>query len=317
MTSYDQVSHPSFRLIDCPICGESKFKQILEFAPDEFLSKRRKEYYDLSVLGIGLDTPFYIVKCLECALQFVNPRFQPELYPKVYGEAKIGKYNLDDDNEGLVNLAPSQYTRWASEHARWVLALIEMFTQDVGYQDEPIRLLDYGSGYGYCIKSASALGIDSLGVDLDDVRVRTARAQGLNVFTPDEYDNTTFDKPFDLIISQSVIEHVDDLHGYLDSLSRWAHKGSILFLSGITPRRIKMEKKRGKWSKVMPIEHINYTNHKTLDRLMIQHGFSRISSVTDVRPISKIRDMFAWPFKRFFPPGFARGGFTAFYRYTG
>ena len=317
MSSYSQFSHPSFRLIDCPVCGENRFKQVLEFTPNQFLSKKRKDYYDLSVLGIDLDTPFFIVKCFKCELQFVNPRFREELYPKVYGEAKIGKYNLDGDDDGLADEDPAQYTRTAAEHSRWVLALIEMFTAKPRNDDGPIRLLDYGSGFGYSIRAANALGLETVGVDLDDVRVRTSRSQGLNVLTAEEYTEATFDHSFDLIISQAVIEHVDDLQGYLNSLSRWAKEGSILFLSGITPRRIKMEKKRGKWSKVMPIEHINYTNHKTLDRLMGQHRFERINRVADVRPITKISDMFAWPYKRFFPPGFARGGFTAFYRFTG
>jgi SAM-dependent methyltransferase len=317
MTLFDQVSHPSFRLIDCPVCGKKEFKQVLEFTPDEFLSKKRKGYYDLSVLGIDLDTPFYIVKCLDCELQFVNPRFQADLYPKVYGEAKIVKYNLDDGGDGIALEDPNRYTQTAAEHARWVLALIEMLKHEDRKDDGPIRMLDFGSGFGYCIRAADALGLETVGVDLDDVRVRTSRAQGLNVLTADEFTDAAFEKPFDLIVSQAVIEHVDDLQTYLASLERWARTGSILFLSGITPRRIKMEKKRGKWSKVMPIEHINYTNHKTLDRLMAQHGFTRIKKVADVRPITRIKDMFAWPFKRYFPPGYGRGGFTVFYRYTG
>ncbi|MBN4059473.1 class I SAM-dependent methyltransferase [Dehalococcoides mccartyi] len=316
MTSFDQFSHPSFRLIDCPICGGDKFKQVLGYAPREFLSKRRREYYDLAVLGIDLDTPFFIVKCLDCDLQFVNPRFRADLYPKVYGEAKIGKYNIDADGDGTFTQKPGDYTHRAAEHSRWVLALVEMLTQDGWSKDKPIRLLDYGSGFGYCIRVATALGLETVGVDLDDVRVQTTRAMGLNVFTLDEYADASFDEPFDLIISQSVVEHVDNLHEYVDSLTRWARKGSILFLSGITPRSIKMERKRGWWSKVMPIEHINYTNHKTMDRLMEQHGFSRINRIADVRPITSLKETLAWPLKRYFPPGFGRGSFSAFYRYT-
>ncbi|MBT4072092.1 MAG: class I SAM-dependent methyltransferase [Chloroflexi bacterium] len=289
---------------------------MITFTPDEFLSRRRKKYYDLSVLGIDFDTPFFIVKCLDCELAFVNPRFRADLYPKVYNEAKIGKYTIDDDGDGLISFSPHRYTTTAAEHARWVLALVDMLPRDDWDQDRSVRLLDFGSGFGYCIETATALGIEAVGVDLDDARITLSRAKGLNVLTPPEYDDSSFDEPFDIIISQAVIEHVDNLHDYLESLTRWARKGSIFFLSGITPRRIKMERKRGWWSKVMPIEHINYTNHKTLDRLMGQHGLKRIKNVVDVRPINGPRDTLAWPLKRYFPPGFGRGGFTAFYRYT-
>jgi SAM-dependent methyltransferase len=85
------------------------------------------------------------------------------------------------------------------------------------------RVLDVGCGLG---RNLLGLSPDSVGVDHNEHSVATARARGLNAYTPDEFTASEDGKPgsFDSLLCAHVLEHLDQdvaeelLTTYLPSL---------------------------------------------------------------------------------------------------
>lgn len=271
-----RVSHDEsvFRHIDCPVCGGDRFRIKAQLSPREFLSRERKAYYDLSAIGISDDTVFYFRECLSCQFVFVNPRLRADLYSVVYNAAKAAQYQLKSwvyEDGDLKSLCKTFYT-WGS--CRVLMGAIahhrSRFAKAKNDTYARIRLLDYGCGNGHLLDLCSAFGIDAVGVDIDLHRIKLCRSKGLVVTTPDELPNS---EKFDVIVSSSVIEHVDDLQGYFRYISARMRSGGIFSLNGLTPRSIDREIKSGKYKNTMPLEHLNYFNRSTLLRLAGQYGF--------------------------------------------
>lgn len=70
------------------------------------------------------------------------------------------------------------------------------------------RVLDVGCGLGRNLQNCSP---DSVGVDHNEHSVATARARGLNAYTPDEFNASEDGRPgrFDSLLCAHVLEHLD------------------------------------------------------------------------------------------------------------
>lgn len=260
--------------ISCPVCGGDSFKTILKFTPDEFLNEERKKYYNLDVLGVNLKTNFFIKKCKKCGFVFVNPRLIKDLYNTVYNEAKAGQYELkdwmfkEDDISRLFNLH-NKY--------REIFPLLNVLQFFKRYFEKPknegykqLKLLDYGCGMGHVLDLCKVFGIKGIGVDIDSFRLNYCKQKGLDARLPEELPDT---EKFHMVISTSVVEHVDDLDAYFKYISGRLIKGGIFYFNGLNPRIIEIEKKSRRFKIVMPLEHINYFTRKTLLMLARRHGF--------------------------------------------
>lgn len=262
-----------FRDIDCPICGNHSFGVVIKFTPDQFLSENRKEYYNLEALGIDLNTNFFIKKCKKCGFVFVNPRLREDLYAVVYNEAKIKQYEIKDwmfkggDIGNLFNLNNKYREIFPLLNAlQYFKKHFEKGKND-GYQQ--LRLLDYGCGFGHILDLCKPFGIDAVGVEIDAFRLNYCKQKNLNVMSPSELPNS---EKFHIVISTSVIEHVDDLDAYFKYASDRLVKNGIFAFNGLTPEIIKIERKNKRFKNVMPLEHINYFTRKTLLMLAKRHG---------------------------------------------
>jgi len=111
----------------------------------------------------------------------------------------------------------------------------------------------------------------------DNISTRLAycRQQGLDVHAPEDFLLRNKGATFDLIICESVIEHVTNLEAFASFLRSVSKEGSILFVNGLTPKLIRLEKRRGTFVKAHFLEHINYFPLPALDRLMDKAGFER------------------------------------------
>ena len=165
--------------------------------------------------------------------------------------------------------------------------LYERFEKPKNENQKRIRLLDCGCGYGHLLDLCKVFGIEAIGVDIDSYRVRFCKAKGLDVYKPDELDPG---KKFDIIISTSVIEHINDLHEYFRYISDRLETGGYLHLSGLNPAIIKKEKKQGAYCLVMPLEHINYFTAASLDILAGKYSLKRIKASNLFQPTTKPSD---------------------------
>jgi SAM-dependent methyltransferase len=295
--------------IHCPICGEARFKTVWQATPRQFLSDFRKSYYNLDALGIGMDTLFFIKKCRDCSFVFVNPRFRSDLYDVVYNEAKVGqnrkKQWMHQDGD-LRNLYDT-YSKWTSVRTlmRTLSYYHRRFEKPKNENQRRIRLLDYGCGYGHTLDLCKVFGIEAIGVDLDSYRIQFCRDKGLYACKPEELDSAN---NFDIVISTSVVEHIDDLNGYFRYIHDRLNDGGYLHLTGLTPKVIRKEKRKQVYRLVMPLEHVNFFTARSLDALLKKHNFKRIRVSNMFQAITKPLD-YATPFlKNFVFHGFYPSG---------
>ena len=295
--------------INCPVCGGTRFKTVWQSTPNEFLNDFRKSYYNLDALGIDMDTGFCIKKCRDCRFVFVNPRLRSDLYEVVYNEAKIEQ---NRDKQWVQQECDLKYLYHT--HHKWAAARILMrslsylhprFERPKNENQRRIRLLDYGCGYGHLLDLCRVFGIEAIGVDIDSYRICFCRDKGLDVCKPDELDTA---RRFDAVISSSVVEHVNDLHGYFQYLSDRLDAGGYLHLIGLNPTIIKREKCRGEYRLVMPLEHLNYFTPRSLDVLAAKYGLRRIKVSHLFQPTAKPLDYFTpvlknFVFRGFYPTG--------------
>ncbi len=291
--------------IDCPVCGGARFKTIWQAAPGQFLSDFRKSYYNLDALGIDMDTDFFIKKCRDCSFVFVNPRFRSDLYGVVYNEAKVAQ-NQDKEwvhREGDLKHLYNTHSKWSSARIlmKSLSYLHARFEKPRNENQQRIRLLDYGCGYGHSLELCSVFGVEATGVDVDSYRLQFCQDKGLDARKPEELEASN---KFDIVISTSVVEHVDDLNGYLRYIGDRLKSGGYLHLTGLNPRIIRIEKKSRVYRLVMPLEHVNYFTAGSLDILAEKHGFKRVRRSNMFQPTMKPLDYIA-PFLK----SFVFGGF--------
>ena len=295
--------------INCPICGGEKFKIVWESTPRQFLSDFRKSYYNLDALGIDLDTRFCIKKCRGCSFVFVNPRFRSDLYDVVYNEAKV-EQNRDKrwmDQEGDLKHLYNTHNKWASARIlmRSISYLHKRFEKPKNDDQRQIRLLDCGCGFGHLLDLCKVFEIEAVGVDIDLYRIQFCRDKGLNVCKPQELGA---ENKFDVVVSTSVVEHINDLHEYFQYISDRLETGGFLHLMGLNPAIIRKERRKGIYRLVMPLEHVNYFTAGSLDILTEKYGFRRIRTSNLFQPTTKSVDYIVpflknVVFRGFYPTG--------------
>ncbi|MGA1866924.1 MAG: class I SAM-dependent methyltransferase [bacterium] len=300
-----------FQEILCPVCKSenNNLKIIWQSTPDEFLNNYRKNYYNLKVLGINLNTIFYIMKCTKCSFVFVNPRFRKDIYDLVYNEAKVAQ-NDDKkwrESESDIAYLNNTFGKWSAAKflMRSISYLQKRFDKVENKDQKRIKLLDFGCGFGHILELCKPFGINGVGVEIDRYRLEYCKRKGLKVFKPNELNK---DEKFDIIISTSVLEHINDLHEYFNYIKSHLETEGYLSLTGLTPAIIKKEKKKGVYHYVMPLEHINYFTPKSFDILVKQYGLKRVKICNSFQPVIKSFDYIAPFLKNIIFHGFYPNG---------
>ena len=97
------------------------------------------------------------------------------------------------------------------------------------------RLLDYGCGPGDLLLVCRERGIAAVGADSSPRCVALARERGLEVVEANAAGLPWPPGSFDLVLLQSVIEHVQDPVALVARLRGYAKPGGLLVLSAPTP----------------------------------------------------------------------------------
>jgi 2-polyprenyl-3-methyl-5-hydroxy-6-metoxy-1,4-benzoquinol methylase len=159
---------------------------------------------------------------------------------------------------------------WGFYHKR-ILRKIE---QLCGGKD----LVEIGGGVGAFGVLATSRGWHYVDYDISEVAVGIARQLGLEAYTfrPEEYPPLA---PFstDVLFMWEVIEHVWDVHGYLDVIWQTLRPGGLFVLS--TPNYNYMESCPHWGPLSTPPIHCNFFTEQTLGKILQIHGFSLIKIV--------------------------------------
>jgi len=303
------IKNSIFRNINCPICENNSFTIVIKLTPRQFLNEERKKYYNLDSLGVNLDTNFYIKKCKKCKFVFVNPRLKSNLYSVVYNKAKINQYNNKNwaIEEGVISNLYNLHHKYR-ESFRFLSTLLyfkKYFKKPKNDGYEQLKLLDYGCGYGHTLELCKVFGVDATGVEIDLMRLNICKQKNLNAKLPSELSTS---EKFHIVISSSVIEHINDLNSYFKYISERVVENGIFSFNGLTPKIIEIERRNNYFKNVMPLEHVNYFDRKSLLKIAKKYNFYETKKIYSVFPTEGLTDYLTQFFKRIIFKGFPPTG---------
>ena len=245
----NEILNDKFELINCPVCGSNSQKIYFEI---EYGRLKQKASLDYSCLGITKESRMYVKRCTNCAFVFVNPRIKKKYETLIYNESKKNMYKL---HPFLMKEGTSENKNYARKtQLRCLKPLLEIMKNlDL---DKNLTMLDYGCGFGYSMSLGHEFGFDVYGVEIDNERLAVCKKKGLKVASPSEFDRIFPSIKADIIIFYSCIEHVIDLTSVMNFIKQKANNNAVIWVNGLTPRLISIEKKKGVLDKAHFIEHI-------------------------------------------------------------
>ena len=305
-TYQDIAQNPLFERTACPVCDSTSLWPAFSIP----FGRLKKKSSDYSGLGIGPDTVLGVDRCEGCGLVFANPRIKLEYYERIYNESKQTAYQaVEAPSPGGVGGQAVRKRRLS--YLTPLLGLLHL------HEPAPdLTILDVGAGFGHTLSLARALGVEGLGVEIDEHRLAWCAQVGLRVCRPEALETDHAGVKFDLIIAQSVIEHVADIHSFGRLIHAAAKPGCVLYVNGLTPDRIRIERRSGRFVKAHFIEHMNYFPLATLDAFMAQHSFQPVrQALLSVNSRTYLVPRWLFTVAKRVTGGGENGSFGRYYRY--
>jgi hypothetical protein len=303
----NEILNDRFEWIPCPVCSYHIFESYLTITYGDLKEKKSLDY---SALGVTKDTTLFVKRCVKCGFVFVNPRLKAQFAYVVYNDCKQKMYNIKSYLTSIGTQENIAETR--KRKVSHMGPLLEILSH-VNLEKDGLTLFDYGCGFGYSMSLARELGIKAFGVDIDEERLAVCKHLGLNVAGPVEFDKEFPEVKADIILLQSNIEHIIDLSGTMDYLKRKSQEGAVLYVNGLTPKIISVEKRQGEFVKAHFVEHINYFPVKTLDFFMAKYGYFPLKKDWDLSSGKILKN--AFQILQTYRLG-RKGAFERIYRYN-
>jgi SAM-dependent methyltransferase len=223
------------------------------------------------------------VACQECELAFHRNILAPD-----WNERRFSRWMSQKAIEAFekVYMTPEHNFRTGTEYTAHVLR-IEKLTRELR-GPHPVRVLDFGCGYGGFLSMCALYGFDACGVDRSSAKRDNNRFS--RVFA--EIDDVVSMAPFHALTLFEVLEHLDDPHGLMLRLCELLAPGGILVLETPDCSGVRQIETREEYARIHPLEHINGFTPETLERFAGRLGFEPVSRpiacvTTDVNAMAK------------------------------
>ena len=204
----------SKNVINCLLCGGS--------------SELKHKAYP----GYQIPSVFEIYYCPDCNTSFSMPRNESNgIYELIYNNGpRVRWYErywnyaeaVKNENKPLNFLAESEDIYWAVKES------IRLITLDSTISP---KILEIGCGLGYLTYSLNKEGYNSLGLDISKEAVNQAiKNYGNFYICADLYEYAiNHENEYDIIIFTEVIEHLNDINSFMESLKKLlTSKGKII-----------------------------------------------------------------------------------------
>jgi SAM-dependent methyltransferase len=234
----------------CPLCDHQQWK---------FHSQ-----YRTGVLVLKIQT------CLQCGLIFQSPRLS---------ESSLDQY-YQQDYRIYSNDAPSQdhYHRMFERGIRRGLGICRFFDENqVSYQK--LKVLEIGCAYGGILETFRRQGCRVKGCDTNPV-VNYGMSKGLDIFHGSIDGFNPSEEKADLIILSHVLEHIANLHVFLEKIVNLLNPQGSLYIEvpGVNAPHVD-------WKRVVQIGHLSYFNLSTLQRLTGPHHLEFIAGNENIQSV--------------------------------
>jgi 2-polyprenyl-3-methyl-5-hydroxy-6-metoxy-1,4-benzoquinol methylase len=234
----------------CPVCKSSNISPLLT-AKDHTVSQKE----------------FVIWQCQQCTLRFTQD---------VPSEDSIGDYykaeeyiSHTDTSKGFINKLYKKVRVYTlQQKANFVIS-------ETGLKNGSI--LDLGCGTGAFLDVIQNKGWMVTGVEPDeDARKRAKTLYNLEVLPSSAFKNLP-SRSFDAITLWHVLEHVHDLHNYINQLKKVLKDKGKIFIAVPNYNSSDADSYKLYWAAYDVPRHLYHFTPKTMALLMQQHGLKIIS----------------------------------------
>ena len=261
----------------CPLCKSTSHHILASIRADQFCSTNctyRTNY--ASILGITFDTRYPLIQCASCSFVYAGYLPSDEFLMLVYDE-------VIDPSEGYVQtLRPGRIVH----HLRIAQYILREFSER--NLESPVRLLDYGCGYGLTLSLLRDQSLlECVGFETSQRRIDDMRDRGLVPLT--SLDQVREASPYDAIILADVLEHVAEPRELVQSCVDLMSAPGILLVNvpRFAKRDLKDQLRRLSTGQQITQainlwEHLSYFSPESLRRLLEEEGLVVIEPDTPV-----------------------------------
>lgn len=233
----------------CPVCNSTTINPLLT-VKDHSVSKEE----------------FVIWQCSNCSLRFTQD---------APNETSIGSYYQSSDyishsntSKGLVNKLYQRVRNYTlNEKANLII-------------DQTVKqgkILDLGAGIGAFLDTMKKKGWEISGIEPDE----GARQQAKNLFHIDLKETNSLDQlpgnSFDAITLWHVLEHVHQLHAYVEKLKLLLKPKGKIFIAVPNYQSLDSSIYRSYWAAYDVPRHLYHFTPKAIEVLMREHGLKLVA----------------------------------------
>jgi 2-polyprenyl-3-methyl-5-hydroxy-6-metoxy-1,4-benzoquinol methylase len=247
----------------CPLCDADQPTVLATITAGQVCTNSTYAPNALAILNVSAADTYPFVQCGECRFIYVQSAPSPDLLAALYERVVAGAAARNE----------SQQPAWVAHQLGLAQKLLERFGNE-----GPVRILDYGCGYGTIVRALAGPLISCIGYEYSQSVAREGQAAGLDILT--DFDEIARRGPFDGIILSDVLEHVESPRATLLHCSRFLRPHGWLCVSvpdfgEQRARTIFRQLRRGESTtrEVNPWEHLNYFSPATLAAMLERAGF--------------------------------------------
>jgi 2-polyprenyl-3-methyl-5-hydroxy-6-metoxy-1,4-benzoquinol methylase len=213
-----------------------------------------------------------LARCIDC-----NQVFHKRVLTDAWNEKRFSTWMsaeaIQEFEARLARTSPLAGRKFESARQKIIHILrIEKLTRPIRERGEPLRLLDFGCGWGEFLFACNLFGIEGYGVDRAIPRMDHSVVE---IFP--SLDDLKGRPCFHAITLFEVLEHLDDPAAVLRQLSGFLIPDGILVLETPDCYGVTGIRDHDDYLKVHPLEHVNAFTHETLKSIAERHGFVCIS----------------------------------------
>lgn len=204
------------------------------------------------------DQSLVYVRCLDCGLIWRSPGSFSVI--KEYGESYVESKNYLKNRKHKI------------KKATWLIHSALHFKHDIQ------SLLEIGSSIGSTLEAARNLGLEQVGIDVNEYAVDYCRRAGLNADTRTIDNILEEGRHFDMVFMQHVLEHFENPFQTLNQCRELLNEDGIIVIlvpNSAYKKSANLREKHRFYSMAgVGSEHFVYFDYPSLVRVLDQEGFT-------------------------------------------
>jgi len=222
---------------------------------------------------IGIKDEYNVIECMQCGFKHITPiptkEFLSEYYKNEFIKKRLDKVTAD-----------KFYKKMADDYIWLDIFYNEKYDFFEKYiKREKRSIIDIGSGLGFFLRSGNVRNWKTFGIEPSIEAYNYSKENGCNVANEylDETNYQSFGK-FDIVHMHEVIEHLPDPLNMIKISKRMLNEDGLICIvspNDFNPFQeafIKYNEVDKWW--IAPPEHINYFDFESIEKLLINNGFS-------------------------------------------